>query len=111
MHNLCGKLCINVQCVYLGNMFVIKMKKCGFCVQQIQRGHSRNTCQTAKIAVSWKHTRSNPGEQSQREVVMETDANVFNISDNEEEVVNISDDEEEVIVSMLIFYCCPSLTS
>ena len=42
---------------------------------------------------------------------METDANVFNISDNEEEVVNISDDEEEVIVSMLIFYCCPSLTS
>ena len=92
-------------------MFVIKMKKCGFCVQQIQRGHSRNTCQTAKIAVSWKHTRSNPGEQSQREVVMETDANVFNISDNEEEVVNISDDEEEVIVSMLIFYCCPSLTS
>ena len=43
--------------------------------------------------------------------MMETDANVFNISDNEEEVVNISDDEEEVIVSMLIFYCCPSLTS
>ena len=36
---------------------------------------------------------------------MEANANIVDISNNEEELVNISDNEEEVIVIMLIFYC------
>ena len=72
-------------------MLVIKMKKCGFCVQQIQRDHLRNICQTAKITAKIAvKLEAHPGEQTQG---------------NMDEVVDMDISDSEVFVIMLIFHC------